>query len=415
MTLGLVDSAMVGAVNSILLASSALVNSLIAIPSILAIGLSIGISPLITVSFGARQNHMIKVYLQNGLIVSLLFSLILAVFVHLFGGIVTKLGQDTEVAMYAHPYLILMGWAIIPMSLFLTIKQFSDGVELTKWPMYLSLATIPLNALLNYLLIYGNWGFPRLELVGAGYATLISRTCIMVAMLILISKKALYKEYLDIWYTNWRIRKADLIRILKIGIPTSFQYAMESWAFAFSGIMMGWLGSKALAAHQIALSLASFTFMGAMGISAAGSIKVGAAYGRQNKPEMRSAGYTTLKLSLWYGIFCAVIFVSARKYLPYLFNNESDVVQLASVLLIFAALFQVSDSAQATGVSICRGRQDVFYPTLFVILAYWVIGIPLGYASAFIWNLGPIGIWIGFLSGLSASAILLNWRFFHKL
>jgi MATE family multidrug resistance protein len=413
MVLGIIDTAMVGAVSSTLLASAALVNSLLAIPTILGIGLAIGLSPLLTVSHGAGNITLFRKYFQNGLLLCVAFSVLLGGLIQLLSPIIFHLGQEKAVAAHGERYLQIMGWSVVPMIAFLALKQTSDALEKTTLPMVISLSVIPVNTLLNYLLIYGKFGFPALGLDGAGYATLISRVLIVVSLGICLLNEKTFRPISDNWYKKWDIQWSTLLKILKIGIPTSMQYAMESWAFAFSGIMMGWLGSKELAAHQIALNIASFTFMGAMGIASAGSIKVGIEFGRNQPKHVRIAGLNTLKLSIWYGLLTAVLFILFRNWIPYAFNSETEVVTLASTLLIFAAIFQISDSAQATGVSICRGIQDVVTPTVMVFIAYWIIGIPLGYLLTFQWHLGPYGIWIGFLAGLSASALLLNLRFLN--
>ncbi len=411
MILGIIDSAMVGAVSSELLASAALVNSLIAIPYILAMGLTIGLSPLVSITFGERNYNLLNKYLFNGLAVCLTIACIIAISIHFGSDVIFYLGQETEVARQGEQYLQIMGWSVIPMILFLTLKQFSDGIEMPRWPMYIALLSIPLNTFLNYLFIFGNFGFPAMGLTGAGYATLISRIFIFILLLILILVHPKYKTILGTWGKNMKIDFSIQKRILKIGIPTSLQYGMESWAFAFSGIMIGWLGSKSLAAHQIALSIAAFTFMGAMGLSAAGSIRVGVEYGKRNFKRLHITGLATIHLSLIYGLICAILMVIFREKLPFYFNNETEVVHIAATLLIFAAIFQISDSAQATGVGLCRGIQDIMIPTLLVFIAYWICGIPLGYILAFKMGMGASGIWIGFLIGLSISAILLNFRF----
>ncbi len=414
MILGIIDTAMVGALNSTLLASSALVNSLIAIPYILGIGLAIGLSPLLTASVGAENKDLFKQYFQNGLLVNAIYSAGLALLVSISAPLIYKIGQEASVASAGETYLHLMGWSMIPMLLFLTIKQGSDAISMTKIPMILSIGVIPLNVILNYILIYGNFGMPALGLNGAGIATLICRIILLLAMLLTITYSRDYHSHFKDWFKDWKLHPKLQFKILKIGVPTSLQYAMESWAFAFSGIMMGWLGSKALAAHQIALNMASFTFMGAVGIATAGSIRVGIAYGKNQPSDIHTAAKNTFFLSMAYGLITAILLIIGRHHIPYMFNSEPEVVTLASALLVFAAIFQISDSTQTTGVSLCRGIQDIAIPTTLVFVAYWIIGIPMGYLLSFYFGMGPSGIWIGFLAGLSASSILLNARFFKK-
>jgi MATE family multidrug resistance protein len=192
------------------------------------------------------------------------------------------------------------------------------------------------------------------------------------------------------------------------------QYGMEVAAFSVSGIMIGWLGATSQAAHQIALNLATATFMAAAGLALGGSIRVANAFGRNEKKLLRNIGTSTIVGGLVYGSFCAVSFVIFRNYLPHLFTNNNEVASVSSILLVFAALFQISDATQSIGVGLLRGIKDVKVPTYFVGIAYWIIGIPVGYFLTFKMNMGPSGIWLGFVTGLTASSILLNTRFLSK-
>lgn len=411
--MGIIDSAMVGAINSDLLAASSLVVNVISIPYILCIGLTLAVATLISSALGASQTASMTAILKNALLLNGLFALAIALIIQIVSFVVHHMGQDAIVAELAQPYLEIMGWSIIPMILFLTLKQFSDGLEETKWPMYISLATIPANIILNYILIYGKLGFPRMELVGAGIGTLLTRVFMLIAMAILIVKSPKFKAYVNTVYEKWQPQWATMKSLLRIGIPTSMQYAMESWAFSVSGIMIGWLGALQQASHQIALSLASFTFMVSLGLSAAGSIRVSNAKGRRDLLQLRQIGKGTLKMAIIYGVVCGLIFIIFRHQLPWIFNDEAPVIAVAAHLLILAAIFQISDSTQAIGVGLLRGIHDVKVPTLFVTIAYWVIGIPAGYLLAFPLGLEATGIWIGLVFGLTVSAIMLNIRFFR--
>ncbi|WP_315821254.1 MATE family efflux transporter [Paraflavitalea speifideaquila] len=199
--------------------------------------------------------------------------------------------------------------------------------------------------------------------------------------------------------------------LLHIGTASSLQLGMEAGAFAVSSIIIGTLGAVTLAAHQIALSLASFTFMVSMGLAQAGSIRVSNAYGREDWPLIRVIGKSTIFTALGYGIFCAIIFSVLRNVLPQFFNNDVEVVKLAGLLLLFAAVFQISDSTQAISAGLLRGIKDVKAPTIFITIAYWVIGIPVGYLFAFHFDLGAPGIWLGLITGLTFASGFLILRF----
>jgi putative MATE family efflux protein len=224
--------------------------------------------------------------------------------------ILAHLGQDTEVVQLALPFMQLMSFSILPMLLFMTLKQFTDGLEFTKTAMLLSLAGMPVNILLNWLLIYGNWGFPRLELVGAGWATLITRTLLFSALCIIILRHRTFWRYVAVWPRQWNLRRQTLRELLGIGIPSSLQIGMEAGAFAVSGIIIGTISAVAQAAHQIALSCAAFTFMVSMGLAQAGSIRTSNAYGQGNWKKINIIGKSTLLTALGYGVFCALAFLT---------------------------------------------------------------------------------------------------------
>jgi MATE family multidrug resistance protein len=413
-SLGLIDSAMIGVVDYKQLAASSLVLNLIGIPQVLGIGMTMAISPLVAIANGKRDIYNASKILFNGFLLCTLTAIIIATTIVLTKNLLFHLGQDAEVARLAEGYYKVMAWSLIPMLMFLAVKQFSDALEFTKTAMVLAILSMPLNAFLNWIFIYGNWGAPRLELYGTGIATLITRIIIAVTLIIVVLRHSVFAPYIALRNKAWKVSIKTWKELLQIGIPSSLQYGMEAGAFSVSGIMIGWLGATAQAAHQIALNLASTTFMAALGLSLAASIRVANAYGRNSHAEMRSVGTSTIVGGLIYGTFCGLMFVIFRNHLPYIFTDNMQVTAIASTLLIFGALFQVSDATQAIGVGLLRGIKDAKLPTAFVAIAYWVIGIPVGYYLSFVLKMGAPGIWIGFVSGLTVSSILLNFRFLNK-
>ncbi len=411
MSLGIIDTAMVGAVSYKQLAAAALVMSVINIPYVFGIGITISVSQMVSMAHGRNDKKLVSHYLYNGFWLCAISAVIIALGLEFGKNILLHLDQDPEVAQMAIPYMQIMAWSVIPMLLFLALKQFTDGLEFTKTAMVLSLSALPLNFFLNWLLIYGNWGFPRLELVGAGWGTFITRMVIFIVLVLVVLYHGIFRRYIAVRSLVWKLRWKTQKELLSIGIPSSFQITMEAGAFAISGILIGTIGAVEQAAHQIALSIASLTFMVSMGLSQAGSIRTSNAFGRKDKSAISDIGKSTLYMALIYGGFCAIIFIIFRNQLPYLFNDEHKVVSLASFLLLFAAIFQVSDSTQATSAGLLRGIKDVKVPTVFIAIAYWVIGIPVGCLLAFYYKMGAVGIWIGFIVGLSFSALFLSLRF----
>jgi multidrug resistance protein, MATE family len=413
MSLGIIDSAMVGSIHSSQLAAASFVNNLIALPMVFNLGFTMAISPLVAVAQGEGDYDKPLRITYNGLWVAGMIAILFGILIHLNSGIVFRLGQDEIVANLSENYLIWMVWSILPMSLFSILKQFSDGLGFTKWPLYIALSAMPINVLLNYGLIFGKWGIPALELEGAGIGTLLSRLYTLVVISILIFKHKQFGPYRQHLATQLIIKTERIKDVIRLGIPAAMQYGMEAGAFAVSGIMVGWLGYQQQAAHQIALNIAAMTFMVSLGISATGSIRVGYAYGKKDFGKVLEIGKTILWLSAAYGVLCAVFYILFRFQLPLFFNKEPEVVAYATVLLFLAGVFQISDSVQAVAVGLLRGIQDVKIPTILVAIAYWIIGIPLGYYLAFNVNMEVNGLWIGLVVGLSMSAIFLTKRFLN--
>jgi MATE family multidrug resistance protein len=415
MALGIIDNIMVGSISYRHLAAAALVNSVMNVPFVLGIGMTMSVSQTVSMAHGRKDGLKVSHYLYNGFWLCTVAAIIIALLLNFSKNILFHLGQDHEVAILAVPFLQLMGWSTIPMLMFIVIKQFTDGLERTRTAMLLSLSALPVNIFINWLLIYGNWGFPRLELSGAGFGTLITRSIILIVFIIVLQKHSVYRRYMAVRKNQWKVRWHTIKELLHIGVPSSLQVAMESGAFAVSGIIIGTLGAVQLAAHQIALSCAAVAFMVSWGLAQGGSIRVSNAWGRNNWSDINIIGKSTLLSGLLYGVFGAIFFITFRNILPAAFNNDAEVLSLTAVLMMYAAVFQISDATQAIGAGLLRGIKDVKIPTLYIGTAYWIIGLPLGCLMAFTFKMGAAGMWIGFVGGLTFSSLFLNKRFFKML
>ncbi len=411
MALHIIDAAMVGAINYKELAAAALVINAMNIPFVLGIGMTISVSQMVSMAHGRRDSQQVSHYLFNGFILCAVTAIIISLALVFGRNVLHNLGPDPDVVELALPFMELMGLSIIPMLLFMTLKQFADGLEYTKTAMAISLLGMPVNVFINWLLIYGNWGFPRLELNGAGWATLITRSLMFLVFALIILRHRTFKKYVAVSRRQWYLKRKTLGELLHIGIPSALQIGMEAGAFAVSGIIIGTLGAISQASHQIALSCASFTFMVSMGLAQAGSIRVSNSFGRRDWNKINIIGKSTLLIALLYGLFCAITFFLFRFQLPLFFNDHAEVISLAALLLLFAAVFQISDSTQAIGAGLLRGIKDVKYPTILIAIAYWVVGLPLGYLLAFHFKLGASGIWLGLIAGLTLSSLFLITRF----
>ena len=413
MALHIIDAAMVGAISYKQLAAAALVVNAMNIPFVLGIGMTVSVSQMVSLAHGRNDPKQVSHYFFNGFWLCAITAAIISLSLEYGKNMLYHLGQDPEVVELAIPFLQLMGVSIIPMLLFMTLKQFADGLQFTRTAMVLSLVGMPINIMLNWLLIYGNWGFPRLELVGAGWATLITRSLIFILLGLVVLKHKTFKPYIADRQSQWKLKFRTLKELLSIGVPSSLQIGMEAGAFAVSGIIIGTIGAVAQAAHQIALSCASFTFMVSMGLAQASSIRVSNAFGSLNWPRISTIGKSTLWTALIYGLLCAIGFTLLRFQLPRIFNDNVLVMEMAALLLLFAAIFQISDSTQAIGAGLLRGIKDVRVPTILIGVAYWIVGLPVGYLLAFHFKLGPAGIWLGLIIGLTLTSLFLLWRFLN--
>ncbi len=408
--MGVVDSLMVGKLGAAPLAAAALGNSLTFIVLIIGIGVSMAVTPLVAIAVGAHKFEDCGIYFRQSLLVNTIFSILLAVLIFFAADLIQYFDQPLDVQFQAGSYMRILGFSSLPLMLFQTYKQFIEGLSIMRPAMIIALLANIINAFTNWLLIFGNWGFPELGLDGAGWATFASRGFMAAAIMLFVMNTKFFRQY-DVSFhfksINWSVIK----KILSLGLPSGFQYFFEVGAFSFAVVMVGWLGTVQQAAHQIAINLASISFMAVLGISVAGSIRVGNAVGKKDIEGTRQAGFTASLLGAAVMTFAGIIFVLLRDFLPTLYVSDETVISYASSLLIIAALFQISDGMQAVGIGILRGLTDVKIPTAITFIAYWIVGLPVGYLLGFNFELGVQGVWIGLLLGLTTSAILLTLRF----
>ena len=405
---GVADSMMVGALGAEPLAAVSLANSLFSLGLMFGIGVSIAITPLVAAADGGDTTYNQSQIFRHGLVINTVVGLMLAGILASSGYVLPWFDQPPRVVELTIPYLLIIALSMVPFMLFQTFRQYAEGLSFTRTAMVITLSANLLNVLLNYLLIYGYAGFPAMGLNGAGVATLVSRLVMAGVMTIYVVRSP--------WF-HWapvRVRslqKALVSRMLKIGVPTGFQYVFEVGTFSFASIMMGWLGTQALAAHQIALNLAAVSYMVATGLAAAATVRIGNQLGQRDMPNLQRVGWSALLMSTVLMSVSAGIFLAFDHVLPTLYVDEVPVIELAASLLIIAAFFQLSDGIQAVALGILRGMADVKVPTLITLVAYWGVGLPIAYVLAFPVGWGPQGIWIGLLISLTVAAVLLVQRF----
>lgn len=414
-----IDNIMVGQLGTAELAAVSLGNSFMFIAMSLGIGFSTAITPLVAEADGANDFSNGKSAFKHGLILCTVLGVLLFLLVFFAKPLMYLMKQPVEVVELAIPYLDLVAFSLIPLVVFQAFKQFSDGLSLTKYPMYATILANVVNVGFNYVLIFGKFGFPEMGIVGAAYGTLISRF-VMVAHIWWLLKGREKSKY---FVTNIKILALDktmINKIIGLGAPSAMQMFFEVAIFTAAIWLSGLLGKNPQAANQIALNLSSMTFMVAMGLSVASMIRVGNQKGLQHYFELRRIAFSLFLLGFIFAIVFGVLFFIFNEALPKLyldfddvinFKDNTEVLTIASQLLIASAIFQISDSLQVIVLGALRGLQDVKIPTIITFIAYWLIGFPISWFLGKEDAYGSFGIWIGLLAGLTSAAILLFIRF----
>ncbi|MHB1688432.1 MAG: MATE family efflux transporter [Ignavibacteriaceae bacterium] len=411
--MGVVDSVMVGGLGAKYLAAASLSNGIFILILIIGIGVSYAVSPLVAIAVGAKKYSDCESMFKQSLLINFMLGLVLLAITFFFSVFIKYLDEPAGVTPLAISYTKILGYSILPVMLFQTYKQFIEGLSFTRPAMFITIIANLINLLMNWILIYGKFGFPALGLNGSGWATFSSRLFMGIILMIYVMNSKHFRGY-NLSPKFSRINLHVIKKILGLGLPSAFQYAFEVGAFTYAIIMVGWLGTKQLAAHQIAINLATISYMITLGISSAGAIRVGNALGKQNIIEVRRAGFTAIILGASLMACFGIIFISFKNLLPSLYINDPEVISIAANLLIVAAIFQIFDGTQAVGIGVLRGLTDVKGPTIITFFAYWIIALPIGYFLGFNLHLKVLGVWIGLSFGLVVAAVLLSLRFNKK-
>lgn len=413
------DNVMVGQLGAAELAAVSLGNSFFFIAMSLGIGFASAITPIVAEADSAKNPVGVKNALKHGLILCGLLSGILYSLMLLAKPVMRNMDQPLEVVDLAIPYLDIIAISIIPLVIFEALKRFSDGLSNTKHPMYATIVANIINVAINYLLIFGSFGFPKLGIIGAGIGTLISRVIMVIFLWIIFTKNKRFKLYvteIKFKITNIKIFK----KITDIGLPSAFQMLFEVGIFTAAIWMSGVLGKNYQAANQIAFNLSAMTFMVGIGLGVAATIRVGNQKGLFDFVALRKIAFSIFLLTVLIEIIFALMFFILKDWLPTLYLDteniskiieNGEVILIASKLLLIVALFQIFDGLQVVILGALRGLQDVKIPTLITFIAYWLIGFPICFYLGLYTPLKSIGIWIGLLISLAVSSILLYLRF----
>lgn len=414
-----VDNIMVGQLGTAELAAVSLGNSFMFIAMSLGIGFSTAITPLVAEADGEGNFAYGKSSFKHGLFLCTVLGIALFLMVFFAKPLMYIMKQPEEVVELAMPYLTLVAISLIPLIIFQAFKQCSDGLSMTKHPMYATIIANVVNVILNYIFIFGKFGLPAMGVVGAAIGTLASRVVMLVYLWYLMSQNLKSQGYV----TNiklFTLSRNMLKKLLSLGFPSALQMFFEVAIFTAAIWLSGILGKNPQAANQIALNLSSMTFMVAMGFSVAAMIRVGNQKGMKRFRELRRIAFSIFMLSTMLGVLFAIAFLLLKDQLPKLYLDFDDasniadtleVLTIASKLMLIAAIFQISDTLQVVVLGALRGMQDVKIPTFITFIAYWLIGFPISYYLGMYTDYASAGIWIGLLAGLTASAVMLLIRF----
>ncbi|MBM6500111.1 MATE family efflux transporter [Flavobacterium macrobrachii] len=416
---GIVDNIMVGKIGPTELAAVSLGNSFIFIAMSLGIGFSTAITPLVAEAHGKSNREEGRLAFHHGLYLCTILGLILFGFVFFSKPLLSFMGQPEAVVTLAEPYLDIVGFSLVPLIMYQAYKQFADGMSQTKYSMWATIVGNVANVVINYFFIYGIWIFPELGIIGAAIGTIASRIIMLIFMHYIMKSKTKFHYYFE-GFTLKEIKKEINLKIIKIGLPSSMQMFFEVALFTGAIWLCGMIGTTSQAANQIALSLASLTFMFAMGLSVTAMVRVANQKGQEDYIMLRTVGLSIFILAVILEIVFAILFIAFHQVLPIIFVNTQDlativetqeVISISAQLLIVAAFFQISDGIQVVVLGALRGLQDVKIPMYMTFVAYWVIGFPVSIYLGLYTDMKAVGVWIGLLAGLTAAALFLYLRF----
>lgn len=424
--IGIVDKLMVGQLGSAELAAVSLGNSFIFIAMSIGIGFSTAITPIVAEGDAAKDSGQVRSAFHHGLFLCAVLGVSMFTVIYFSKPLMQFMGQPDEVIVLARPYLDWVAFSLIPMIVYQGYKQFADGLSMTKFSMYAIVMANIVHVPVNFVLIYGIWIFPKMGIVGAAMGTVVSRILMVVFMHVMLSRKQQLKQYFS-GFGFHEIKKEVLRKIVAIGFPSAMQMLFEVALFTSAVWLCGNLGKTSQAANEIALSLATLTYMFAMGLSVTAMVRVSNQRGFNDFKNLIVVARSVFLLTVLVETVFAVLFIVFHQYLPHFFldmdnglqaADNAEVITIAARLLLIAALFQIFDGVQVAVLGALRGVQDVKVPMYITFVSYWVIGFPLSFYFGLYTNLGALGVWIGLLAGLAAAALFLYLRFnkvTHKL
>ena len=410
------DTVMLGWYDVTALAASTIAGTLFFVTFIVGAGFAQAVTPLVAAAAEDDDDIQVRRVTRMGLWLSIFYGLVVTIPFFWAEDILIAIGQDPDVARLAHIYLQIVIWQMVPALIVMTFKAFLAAMEHTAIILWATIGTAILNGFINYALIFGNWGMPELGIQGAAIASL---TVNLITVLILVAYIMKVLPQFELFKNFWRSDSEILKRVFLLGWPIGLTSLAEGGLFAASAVMMGWIGAIELAAHGIAIQLASLTFMVHLGFSQAATVRAGRALGRHDELSLRRGGVTAIGMSAFFAVATSLIFLAIPETLVSLFldPNEPDravLLRIGASLIMVAALFQLVDGLQVLALGLLRGVQDTTVPMFMATISYWVIGLPVSYLLAFTLGMGGVGLWLGLVIGLAVAAVLLLWRFWGR-
>ncbi len=407
------DTIMLGWYDVTALAASTIANTMFFVFFIVGAGFGQAVTPLVAAAVEKDDEVQVRRVTRMGLWLSIIYGLFVTIPFFWAEDILLAIGQEPDVAALAHVYLQIVIWQMIPALIVMTMKSFLAALEYTAIILWSTIGMAVMNVFFNYALIFGNWGAPELGIRGAAIASLsVTITTVLILMIYAVRKLPQFELLRNFWRSDTEIMR----HVFRLGWPIGLTSFAEVGLFSASAVMMGWIGEVSLAAHGIAIQLASITFMVHIGLSQAATVRAGRALGRMDEPSLRRGGITAIGLSAVFAVLTSAVFLSIPETLVSLFVDPDEPQRAALLiagggLVMVAALFQVVDSAQVMALGLLRGVQDTTVPMYMATISYWVIGLPASYVLAFPLGYDGLGLWLGLVVGLAVAAVLLMWRF----
>lgn len=398
------------------LASVSLGNAVFFSMFVLALGFSFAIPPLVSEAHSQHDHKTINSVFSHGFVINMSVGIILVGILFLGMPLLYHSGQPAKIVPDTVDFLTIMAISIVPFMAFQTLREVSEGLSYTIGVTKATIIANVINIVLNYVFIKGLWIFPEMGVKGSALASLIARIFMVVFLYFVLLKEKKTRQYINEFSLKMQVFSKKMFeKMIRLGFPTALQMFFEVTAFAGAAFICGLISAHDIASHQIALSMASFTFNLCIGFSVASTVMIGRKLGEQNFVELRKIGINNLKIAFLFMCICGFVFIVGRNILPTFFTKpeEVEVITLASKLMIIAALFQLSDGIQVTALGMLRGLQDVKIPSIYTFIAYWLITIPLGYFLCVTMEMGAFGMWIALGLGLTISACMLVKRFLN--